>query len=393
MIGALFDELYRCRCLEAELPSGRSRLIDSSRFVFDVQWFAAEDEGRTEEPTEQKIRKAREDGKVAKSTELASALVLLFPIITIGILAPFIFQQLEQMLRFFFNSATQIDVTTQSTIVPVFFTYFIKLVLPVAAIAFIAGIMGNVFQVGFLFTAKPITPDLTKIIPRFGQFFRKSLFSGEAMFNLAKSVLKIAIIAGVAFLNIRASYPHLSHLMTVPFLLGLSTIASVAFRILVEAAVAMLLLSLPDYLFQRRLHLESLKMSKQEVKDERKQQEGDPMIKSRLRDRMRDVMTRNMLQSVPRADVVITNPTHFAIAMEWKRERMPAPMVVAKGQDNMAARIREIAAEHNIPMIENKPLARALFQEVEIGDVIPEQYYEVMAVILAQVYRMTGKAV
>lgn len=399
MTAALFEELYRRRRL-AEEPLGGGPQTEEvmgapapSRFVFDIQWFAAEDEGRTEEPTEQKIRKAREEGKVAKSTELASALVLLFPIITIGILAPFIFQQLAQMLRFFFGSATQIDVTTQSTIVPVFYSYFIKLVLPIAAIAFIAAIMGNVFQVGFLFTAKPITPDFTKIIPRFGQFFRKSLFSGEAMFNLAKSVVKIAIIAGVAFLNIRASYPQLAHLMSVPFLLGLSTIASVAFRILVESAVAMLLLSLPDYLFQRRLHRESLKMTKQEVKDERKQQEGDPTVRSRLRERMRDVMTRNMLQSVPRADVVITNPTHFAIAMEWKRERMPAPMVVAKGQDNMAAKIREIAAEHNIPMIENKPLARALYQEVEIGDVIPEQYYEVMAVILAQVYRMTGKAV
>jgi len=366
---------------------------DESRFVFDIQWFAAEDEGRTEEPTEQKIRKAREEGKVAKSSEVTSALVLLFPVVMIGILAPFIFQQMAEMLRYFFSSSAEIDVTSQSTIVPVFYSYFIKLVLPVAAIAFIAAIMGNVFQIGFLFTMKPITPDLTKIIPRFGRFFRKSLFSGEALFNLAKSILKIAIIAFVAFLNIRGDYPKLAHLVSTPFLLGVRTIASVAFRILVEAAIAMLLISLPDYLFQRRLHIESLKMSKQEVKEERKQAEGDPMVRSRLRERMRDLMTRNMLQTVPRADVVITNPTHFAVAMEWKRERMPAPMVVAKGQDHIAARIREIATEHSIPLIENKPLARALYQEVEIGDVIPEQYYEVMAVILAQVYRMTGKAV
>jgi flagellar biosynthesis protein FlhB len=373
--------------------SCRNMKGDESRFVFDIQWFAAEDEGRTEEPTEQKIRKAREEGKVAKSSELTSALVLLFPVVMIGILAPFIFQQMAEMLRYFFSSSAEIDVTSQSTIVPVFYSYFIKLVLPIAAIAFIAAIMGNVFQVGFLFTVKPITPDLTKIIPRFGRFFRKSLFSGEALFNLAKSILKIAIIAFVAFLNIRNDYPKLAHLVSTPFLLGVRTIASVAFRILVEAAIAMLLISLPDYLFQRRLHIESLKMSKQEVKEERKQAEGDPMVRSRLRERMRDLMTRNMLQTVPRADVVITNPTHFAVAMEWKRERMPAPMVVAKGQDHIAARIREIATEHNIPLIENKPLARALFQEVEIGDVIPEQYYEVMAVILAQVYRMTGKAV
>lgn len=383
--GRDFDELLRFSC--------RSLKREQSRFVFDIQWFAAEDEGRTEEPTEQKIRKAREEGKVAKSAELTSALVLLFPVVMIGVLAPFIFQQMAEMLRYFFSSSAEIDVTRQATIVPVFYSYFIKLVLPVAAVAFVAAIMGNVFQVGFLFTTKPITPDLTKIIPRFGRFFRKSLFSGEALFNLGKSILKIAIIAFVAYLNIRSDYPKLAHLATAPFLLGVRTIASVAFRILVEAAIAMLLISLPDYLFQRRLHIESLKMSKQEVKEERKQAEGDPMVRSRLRERMRDLMTRNMLQTVPRADVVITNPTHFAVAMEWKRERMPAPMVVAKGQDHIAARIREIATEHNIPLIENKPLARALYQEVEIGDVIPEQYYEVMAVILAQVYRMTGKAV
>lgn len=364
-----------------------------SRFAFDIQWFAAEDEGRTEQPTEQKLRKAREEGKVAKSSELTSSMVLLFPIVTIGILAPFIFHQLAQMLRFFFSSATQIDVSKQSTLVPVFFSYFAKTVLPVAAVAFVSAILGNIFQVGFLFSAKPITPDLTKIAPRFGRFFRRSFFSGEAMFNLAKSVLKIAIIGAVAYMNIRADYPKLAHLMTAPFLVGLGTIASIAFRILVEAALAMMLISLPDYFFQRRLHRESLKMSKQEVKDERKQQEGDPTVRGRLRERMRELMTRNMLQTVPQADVVITNPTHFAIAMEWKRDRMQAPMVVAKGKDNIAARIREIAADHDIPLIENKPLARALYDEVEIGDVIPERYYEVMAVILAQVYRMTGRAV
>lgn len=396
MIRLLFDLLTPLSCPAGTRYRHERRLATSeavSVFDIDIQWFAAEDEGRTEEPTEQKIRKAREEGKVAKSSELTSALVLLFPIVAIGLLAPYIFEQLGQMLRFFFSNSAEIDVTRTSTVVPVFLSYFIKLVLPIAVIAFLSGILGNVFQVGFLFTTKPITPDFTRIIPRFGRFFRKSLFSGEALFNLAKSIFKIAVIVVVAFLNIRGDYPKLSHLTSAPFLLGVQTIGLVAFKILVEAAIAMLLMSLPDYLFQRRLHMESLKMSKQEVKDERKQAEGDPTVRSRLRERMREIMTRNMLQTVPRADVVITNPTHFAIAMEWKRDRMAAPMVVAKGQDNIAARIREIAREHDIPMIENKPLARALYKEVEIGDIIPEQYYEVMAVILAQVYRMTGKAV
>lgn len=178
--------------------------------------------------------------------------------------------------------------------------------------------------------------------------------------------------------------------MNAPFEVAFSTIGSVAFRILVESSIALLALSLPDYLFQRRQHRESLKMTKQEIKEERKTMEGDPLIKSRLRERMRDVLNRNMIRKVPEADVIITNPTHFAVGMEWERERMVAPMVIAKGQDNMAQRIKAIAREHDVPIVENKPLARALYAEVEVGEVIPERYYEVMATILAEVYRVNG---
>jgi flagellar biosynthetic protein FlhB len=168
-------------------------------------------------------------------------------------------------------------------------------------------------------------------------------------------------------------------------------VAGIAFRIMVEAAIAMIIMSLPDYLFQRYQHRESLKMTKQEVKEERKTTEGDPQIRGRLRERMRDLLGQNQLQNVPEADVVVTNPTHYAIALQWDQERMVAPMVTAKGQDNIAQRIREVAKENNVPIMENKPLARALYSEVEIGDTIPERYYEVMAIILAEVYRMSGK--
>ncbi len=363
----------------------------SSRFFIDLQWFAAEDEGRTEEPTEQKIRKAREEGKVAKSSELPSALVILFPIIALALLGPYTVQTMIEMLRYYFTASTKIDVTSDATLFPTFLSYFAKLTFPVAVVAFIAAIMGNVLQVGFLFSTKPITPDVTRVAPRLGRFLRRSFFSGEALFNLAKSVVKVAIVGAIAYLNIAGDFPKLAHLLNTPFLLGLTTITNIAFRILVESALALLVLALPDYMFQRRLHIESLKMTKQEVKEERRQQEGDPRVRSRLRERMRELLTRNMIQNVPRADVVITNPTHFAVAMEWKRERMPAPMMVAKGADLIAFRIREVAEANNIPIIENRPLARALYEEVEIGDVIPEQYYEAMAIILAQVYRMAGK--
>jgi flagellar biosynthetic protein FlhB len=361
---------------------------------FDVhlQWFAAEDEGRTEEPTEHKLRKAREEGKVAKSAEFTATLVLLAGIATIGLVSGYILKNVADMVRFFVQSSTELDITRDGGVANAFFGFFARTSLPVLAVAFVAALAGNVVQVGLLFSVKPITPDFNRIVPRLGRFFRRALFSGEAAFNLAKSIGKVAIIFVLAFLNVRAEMPRLLTLVETSYLLGLQLVAIVAFRIIVEAAIAMLIISIPDYLFQRRQHLESLKMSKQEVKEERKMYEGDPLIKSRLRERMRELLVRNMMRAVPRADVVITNPTHYSVAIEYDRIMMAAPTVTAKGVDNVALKIREIARENRVPLVENRPLARTLYQEVEIGDLIPEAYYEVIAVILAEVYRINGKA-
>ncbi len=362
--------------------------LTRSQFSFDLQWFAAEDEGRTEEPTELKIKKAREEGKVAKSAEFSSAIVLLFPIISLGILGPYILHQMEGMIRFYLSIATQSTVAGESRLFYAFMVYLVKLVGPIAVIAFIAALLANILQVGFVFSVKPITPDLNKIAPNFIKFFQKSFFSGEAAFNLAKSIFKVIVIGIVAYLNIKAKLGTIVQFLTSPFSQSFITLSKISFSILLEASLAMLFLSLPDYYFQRKKHLESLKMSKQEVKEERKSTEGDPLIRSRLRERMREIMNQNMLQKVPEADVIVTNPTHFAVGMGWEREAMVAPMVVAKGQDNMALRIKEIARENDVPIVENKPLARALYAEVEIGDVIPEKYYQVMAVILAEIYKL-----
>jgi len=154
----------------------------------------------------------------------------------------------------------------------------------------------------------------------------------------------------------------------------------------------MLVLSIFDYYFQRRQHLQSLKMSRQEIKEERKMYEGDPLIKSRLRERMREILTRNMMRAVPKADVVITNPTHYSVALEYRRIEMEAPVVTAKGVDHIALKIRELAQEHSVPLVENRPLARALYSEVDIGDAIPEKFYEVMATILAEIFKLSGRA-
>ncbi|HTP59504.1 MAG TPA: flagellar biosynthesis protein FlhB [Spirochaetia bacterium] len=359
---------------------------------FDVhlQWFAAEDEGRTEEPSEHKIRKAREEGKVAKSAEFSSSLVLVAAIAALGLLGDYMLRSSAEMLRFFI-SISGTSGGFNGSIFLAFLSWAAKIGVPVLGVAFVAAFLGNVLQVGFLFTAKPITPDFTRVTPKFGRWLSRSFGSPEALFNLAKSIIKIALIAVIAFLNIKAEIPHFTRLALEPFFTGISVIAGIAFRVMLEAAIAMLAFSAIDYWFQRRQHIESLKMSRQEVKEERKMYEGDPLTRSRLRERMREIMRRNMLKAVPKADVVITNPTHFAVALEYNRALMPAPTVVAKGADMIAQRIKDIAAENSVPIMENKPLAQALYREVEIGDAIPEKFYEVMSTILAEVYRLAGK--
>ena len=362
------------------------------RTPFDVhlQWFAAEDEGRTEEPSEHKIRKAREEGKVAKSAEFSSSLVLLAGIATLGLLGSSMLGGFAEMLRFFLGIAASPGAFNASLLIALL-SWAAKIGLPILVVAFLVAVLGNVVQVGFLFTARPITPDFSRITPRFGRWFSRSFGSPEALFNLAKAIIKIALIAAISFVNIRAEIPRLTRLAMSPFFSGVSVIAQIAFRILLEAAVALLAFSAIDYWFQRRQHMESLKMSRQEVKEERKMYEGDPLTRSRLRERMREIMRRNMLKAVPKADVVITNPTHYAVALEYNRAIMQAPTVVAKGADMIAQRIKEVAADNNVPVMENKPLAQALYKEVEIGDAIPEKFYEVMSTILAEVYRLAGK--
>jgi flagellar biosynthetic protein FlhB len=361
--------------------------------VFDVhlQWFAAEDEGRTEEPSEHKLRKAREEGKVAKSMEVTSAVMLLAGILAVALLSSSMLRTMAAMLNWFLEHATEPN-TYSGMLLPVFLGYLVRILLPLLVILFVVAVAGNVLQVGFLFTTKPITPDASRIVPRFGRWLQRAFASPEALFNLAKSIVKIALIAVIAFLNIRGEIPRLTRLALSSFFAGVALTASIALRIVLEAAVLLLAFGAFDYWFQRRQHLESLKMSRQEVKEERKMYEGDPLVRSRLRERMREIMRRNMLKAVPKADVVITNPTHYAVALEYDRAVMAAPAVTAKGADAVAAKIREIAAAHAVPMVENRPLAQALWREVDIGDPIPEKFYEVISIVLAEVYRAAGRA-
>lgn len=354
-----------------------------------LQWFAAEDEGRTEEPTEQKIRKAREEeGKVAKSDDLTGAAMLVLAALTMAVLSQWLWQNMLEMTGYFIRQAAEVNVRVDRILTQAFYYYFIRLALPVATVCFVAAWAANVLQVGFLFTAQPLTPDLKRIAPNFGKWAKKSFAGEEAAFNMAKNIGKVLIVAGITILNVQPRFGEIARLVDGTVYHGVQLISGLGFQILLQTAIVFLVLSLFDYFFQRRKHRESLKMTKEEVKEERKTYEGDPQIKQRLRQRMQEILSNNMMEKVPTADVVVTNPTHFAVALEYDRRSMEAPTVTAKGQDNVARRIREIASENDVPVIENKPLARALHAEVDIGDVVPERYYEAVVAVLKHVYAM-----
>jgi flagellar biosynthetic protein FlhB len=374
---------------EIERNTGRaSPYMPPPPHFIDLQWFAAEDEGRTEEPSEYKIRKTREEeGRVAKSQELIGAVGLLLPALMIVFLAPFMVRTCTEMIRFFFLRVTMLDPVKDRMILGTVLRYFVRLVWPIITIAVVAALFSNIVQVGLLFTTGPLVPKLSRIVPQFGKFFGRA-FSAEGLFNFFKSLLKMAIIGVTSYVIIRSNINKLANLQTANLWTGVSTVASLAAQMLIIAALLLMVLAIPDYMFQRWQYRESLKMSKEEVKEERKMYEGDPQVKARLRARMREILRANMAINVPKADVVITNPTHFAIALEYHRDSMAAPLVTAKGEDEMALRIRRIAADNGVPIIENKPLARALYAEADIGDTVPEKYWEIVAVVLSKVVKI-----
>lgn len=350
----------------------------------DLQWFAAEDEGRTEEPTEEKIRKERyEKGHVVKSQELVSAIGLLLPALTIFFLAPYMLRTFVEMLRFFITRSFELDIKDRLIFV-LFINYFAKLILPVFGIAFAAALFSNIVQAGFLFTLKPLAFNFSKIIPNFAQYFSKTLFSANGVFNFVKSLVKVIIIAITAYFIIRSDIKKITNLETVNFMMSFTEISLLAIRLLIISALLLLVLSIPDYMFQRWQYREHLKMTRYEAKLEQKDYEGDPHIKQRLRARMRELLRQNIAVNVPKADVVITNPTHFAIALEYNVS-LYGPRVLAKGEDELALRIKRIAKDNDVPIVENKPLARTLYSEVDVGEIVPAQYWGVIIEILRRV--------
>ncbi len=359
----------------------------------DLQWFAkAEDEGRTEDPTDLRIKKARDEGRVAKSQELNSAIVLLCSVLLIIVMAPWILQRLRYAFIFFFTHATDNSVSYK-TYALVFAMFFLQIVMPVVLVAATAGVITNIVQnKGFIFSLKPITPQFSKVLPHISQYLQKTLFSVEGGFNVLKSLMKVGVISLIAYVLIKKDIPVVLLMLKSGTLEGcIKVVCSFAVQILLWTVLVFIVISIPDYVVQKKQFMESLKMSKQEVKQEYKEMEGDPEVKGKLEQAQRQMVSKNLPQAVKKSDVVIANPTHFAVALQYDQAVSYAPKVMAKGEDSLALRIRRLAEENDVPIVENKALARGLYTETKIGDIIPESYMQIIATIYAKVVYLNKK--
>jgi flagellar biosynthetic protein FlhB len=265
---------------------------------------------------------------------------------------------------------------------------FVSICLPMAVTVASVGIAVNVLQVGFKVTPKAIAPKFSNMNPIQGL---AKLVTIRGVVELLKSVAKILVVAWFAYSFLKAEFPSLLDLPGMPLAQMGGTIAGLAWRLMMRGVIAMLIIGIIDYIYQKRAFENSIKMTKQEVFEEMKQSEGDPQVKGQIKAKQREIARRRMMRDVPKADVIITNPTHFAVAIRYDADTMAAPTVIAKGQRLMALKIRSIAEAHGIPIIENPPVARLIYRTVEIGEAIPEELYQTVAEILAYVFQMSKR--
>lgn len=347
-------------------------------------------ENKTEQPSQKRLDEAREKGNLANSKELGNFFILLVLATTIIWFLPPILRDSSNLLTPFLSDADSLAADQKGLSLILYklaFGGFAIISLPLLA-SIVSAIATSFLQHGFVLSAEPMMPKLNKISPIAG-FGR--IFSIRSLVDFAKNILKVVLVGIVAFM---AVYPELTHIRQLPnqstenMLLFLWMLAK---RMAIGVAIAMFFIALFDIIFQRFQHIKSLRMSKQEVKDEYKQSEGDPMVKQRLRQLRMERARNRMMAAVPQADVVVTNPTHFAVALKYDTNTMSAPTVVAKGQDLIALKIREIAEENDVPVIENPPLARALFASTDLDKEIPFTHYEAVAKIISYVYQLKGK--
>jgi len=363
-----------------------------------LQFFAKDGPGgeKTEQPTSKKLQDARDEGQVAKSKEVGNATGLIALFLILKAFIGFIGENFLGIFEYVYLKMPDYvtyygGMIPQKTIVGTLIDVMGRILLilaPFLAIGFIVAFVSDLVQVKWNVTTKPLQPKFSKMDPVNG--FKK-MFSMESLVELLKSFLKIILIGYVAYTTLEEKYNIIYLAFDMSLWQGVFLAGDVAITMGLKCAVIYCILAALDFAYQKHKFMEDQKMTKQEVKDEYKQSEGDPAIKGKIRQKMQEASRRRMMQQLPQADVVITNPTHFAVAIKYDKDVSDAPIVVAKGEDYLAQKIKEVAREHNVEIVENKPLARMLYHNVEIGEMIPPELYQAVAEVLAMVYHAQGK--
>jgi len=356
--------------------------------IFDLQMFAGE---KTEPATEKRRQDAIDRGNVPKSQDLSSVLVLLVGFLMLRYYGGELFGRCGEYMRYTFSQAIFSGLTLPDTLL-LFNQLLLVLLQTMAPFMFaimISAIVSNLVQTGFLFRLGPLTPDIDRMNPISGI---QNIFSWKLVAELVKSILKILIVSYIPYTTIRDQFPFLMRMIQVEPVPAIIIILKLIFAMAIKIILILMALAFADWAFQRWRHEENIRMSKEEVKEEYKQREGDPKVKQKIRERQRQAASRRMMDEVPKATVVVTNPTHIACALKYVPGEDDAPTVVAMGAGQIARRIKEIAAEHKIPVIENKPLARQMYKMLEIGDAIPSELYQAVVEVLMQVHRMKNQS-
>ncbi len=365
---------------------------------YNLQFFAKDGPGgeKTEEPTAKKLSDARGEGQVAKSREIANAfsMLALFIILKIylGIIGTrfieyfnVVYAQIPDVVK---RYEGQTPIAALQVVIRSMMVQLLLLILPILLVGFAVAFICDLMQVKWRPTTKPMRPKFSKLSPKNGF---KRIFSAASMIELLKSILKLSIIGYVAYSYLKNRLGQIYILYDITLNRAIGLIGEIVIDLGIRIAALYIVVAFLDFAYQKWKFHEDMKMTKQEVKDEFKNAEGDPQIKSRQKQRMREASMRRMMQQLPEADVVITNPTHYAVAIKYDPDKYDAPYVLAKGEDYLALKIKEAAKENNVEIVENKPLARMLYANVDVGGLVPPELYQAVAEVLAFVYHLKGK--
>ncbi len=344
----------------------------------------AKDPSKTEKATPYRRKKAREEGQVARSMDIPIAATLLVTFFALLFYIPFVTNKLLKYFHFTFSDLINNIPSTNLDFISFSVNFFSLLVIPMFLLLLVTGIVANVGQFGFLLTMKPLIPKIDRLnfIAGLGR-----IFSLKTLFELVRNLLKLIAASSVAYLIFIKMYKNSLNLSFLPVYQEVEFLIRYILLMILFFALLSIPIAIIDFLFRKYEYEENIKMSKHEVKEERKMYEGNPQIKAAIRKKQRELAMNRMMAELPKADVVITNPTHYAVALRYEREKMHAPIVIAKGKNNIALKIIEKAKEYDIEIVREPPLARALYESCEIGDAIPEKFYVAVAKILAKIYK------